>query len=141
MKCCHLLHHRNPYLKLGPFKEEVISYKPYVVIFRDFLSDSDIDNLIKVSLPNLSKARTFENVGGAQTIHDVNSGKYPRIIHKSVQAWIEDVKWPDFQSAKDYVGTSHLGIINIGLWKLNKRIALATQMNTNTQTSGTLMQV
>ena len=26
---CRLLHHLNPYLKLGPFKEEQISVKPY----------------------------------------------------------------------------------------------------------------
>ena len=32
---CRYLHHRDPYLKLGPFKEDQISAIPYVVIFRD----------------------------------------------------------------------------------------------------------
>ena len=32
---CRYLHHRDPYLKLGPFKEDQRSAIPYAVIFRD----------------------------------------------------------------------------------------------------------
>ena len=39
---CHYLHHKNPYLKLGPFKEEMIANIPYLVIFHDILSDKEI---------------------------------------------------------------------------------------------------
>ena len=67
------------------------------------------------------------------------SGKFKRVIHKTVQAWLEDVYWPPL--LEGYVGKRHNGIVNQGLWKLNKRISLATQLVTDTQTSGTLMQV
>lgn len=69
----------------------------------------------------------------------MHSGNYRRVIHKTVQAWLKDVEWPKISERK--VGKSHSGIINQGLWNLNKRISLATQLVTDTQTSGTLMQV
>ena len=39
---CRYLHHRNSYLKLGPFKEEQISSIPYSVIFHDILTDNEM---------------------------------------------------------------------------------------------------
>ena len=137
---CRFLHHGDPYLKLGPFKEDHTSTRPYAVVFRDILSDDDIDNLVESSRPNLSRKRTFDNTGGAQNVHDINSGKYRRIVHKTVQAWLQDVAWPSiFEDG--YFGKNHLGMVNPGLWKLAKRISLATQLVTDTQTGGTLMQV
>ena len=56
-----------------------------------------------------------------------------------MQAWLEDVKWPPI--TEGYVGRRHNGIINPSLWKLSKRISLATQLVTDTQTSGNMMQV
>ena len=140
LRCRHL-HHANPYLRVGPFKEEQTSAIPYVVIFHDILSEHDISVLTQESQPKLSKARTFDSTGGANTLNDINSGKRRRTVHKAVQAWIQDVEWPDLDHAKDYVGKKFKRIINLTLWKLNRRISLATQLVTDTQTSGTLMQV
>ena len=54
---CRFLHHKNPYLKLGPFKEEHVSQVPYAVVFHDILSDLEMDNLIDNARPMLSKSR------------------------------------------------------------------------------------
>ena len=54
---CRYLHHSNPYLKLGPFKEEWVSQVPYAVIFHDILSDLEMDHLIETARPILSKTR------------------------------------------------------------------------------------
>ena len=52
---CRFLHHKDSYLKLGPFKEDFISLRPYIVVFRDVLLENDIQNLIKSSIPALSR--------------------------------------------------------------------------------------
>ena len=44
---CRYLHHGNSYLKLGPFKEEQISFIPYSVVFHDILTDTEM-NFLKV---------------------------------------------------------------------------------------------
>ena len=43
---CRYLHHNNPYLKLGPFKEEMYSHIPYSVVFHDILSNTEISTFI-----------------------------------------------------------------------------------------------
>ena len=48
-KLCRYLHHKNPYLKLGPFKEELSSVKPYAVVFHDILSEAEIGIYIEFS--------------------------------------------------------------------------------------------
>ena len=139
---CQFLHHQNAYLKLGPFKEDQrIVSNLYVVVFRDLLSEHDISLLIKESQPKLSSQRSFKANGGAMSIHDLKSGNHRRIIHKLVQTWLEDVKWPTLKVAEDYVGKNFSKLISLPLWKLNRRISLATQLVTDTQTAGTLMQV
>lgn len=130
---CRYLHHLNPYLMLGPFKEDHLSSKPYIVVFRDFLSNNEIDELIEKSKPKLSEKRMFDLTG------DMNSGKYNIKVHKSVQAWLEDVKWPPVM--EKYVGNFHQGIVNSIIYRLGKKIFLATQLITSTQTSGSKIQV
>ena len=138
---CRLLHHQDPYLRIGPFKEEQMSHRPYLVVFHDILSEKDIKVLVQESRPKLSLARTFDSDGGAQTNNEIKSGKRRRQIHKTVQAWLEDVEWPSIKHPSDYVGKNYTRMVNPTLWKLNERISLATQLVSNTHTSGSVMQV
>ena len=96
----------------------------------------------ETSLPNLSRDRKFENHNsGALNRHDINSGAYRKVIHKTVQAWLLDVDWPILDKVEDYVGKNYTKMNHLILWKLNKRISLATQLKTDYHTSGTHMQV
>ena len=88
------LHHDNPYLKLGPFKEEQYSAMPYSVIFHDILSDTEINFLIEESRKNLTRTRTFDNTSGAFNKAEINSGTRRRVVHKTVQHWLEEVDFP-----------------------------------------------
>ena len=54
---CHFVHNFNPYLKLGPAQLEVYSKVPVKVMFHDVLSQKEIDYMIEISLPNLSRRR------------------------------------------------------------------------------------
>ena len=94
------------------------------------------------SLPNLSRDRRFDNHNsGALNRHDINSGAYRKVIHKTVQSWLFDVDWPILDKAENYVGKNYTKMNHLVLWKLNKRISLATQLKTDYHTSGTHMQV
>ena len=46
---CHLLHHFNPFLKLGPFKLEIILDRPYRAVLHDILTNEEIQHVIELS--------------------------------------------------------------------------------------------
>ena len=138
---CRYLHHKNPFLKLGPFLEECVSIKPYVVLLHGLLDDNEIEYLIQVSKPDLTRQRNFSNLSGASNINDIKTGRIRRIVEKSVQTWISEVQWPSLTTSDDWVGKNHLGINHPILWSLNKKISLATQLVTDTHGSATVMQV
>ena len=47
------LHHNDPYLRLGPFKYQLLSSSPHVAIFRDFFSAAECDGFIQRARNNL----------------------------------------------------------------------------------------
>ena len=47
---CHLLHHFDPFLKLGPFKLEIKLDRPYRAVFHDILTDNEIQHMIDLSI-------------------------------------------------------------------------------------------
>ena len=57
IESCKLLHHNDPYLKLGPFKVEVVRQKPYLSVFRDILTEKEMQFLIDYASPRLSRSR------------------------------------------------------------------------------------
>lgn len=54
---CKWLHHNDPYLKLGPFKTEVVRQRPYLSVFRDILTEAEMKWLVDYSSPRLSRTR------------------------------------------------------------------------------------
>ena len=144
MSPCRLLHHQNPYLKLGPFKEEQYSVAPYTVVFHDILTDAEISFLKKESTPNLSRKRNYESWdSGAIKRAEYNSGDRHRVVQQAVSAWFSDVQWPFIEKYDkfSYVGKKYLKMNYQILWKLSKRISLATQLITDTQLSGSEIEV
>ena len=129
-------------MKLGPFKEEQTSVIPYSVVFHDLLSNKEMTFLKEESKPHLSRNRTFGNLhSGAINQHQIKSGERRRIIHKTVQAWLQEVDWPLLTKVEDHVGANYLKMNYPILWKLDKKISLATQLRTDLHSSGTYMQV
>ena len=129
---CRFLHHQNPYLKLGPFKEELKSERPYAVVFHDILTDAEMDYLIKISIPKLSRKRYPNGDISRGQQHEFRSGKKIKIVHKTVQAWHLEAY---------YNQTSVPKVLDPVLWRLAIKIGLATGLKTVGQHSGTPMQV
>ena len=141
---CRFLHHGDPYLKLGPFKEEKMISRPYVVIFHDILNNKEIDYLIEEARPNLSRKRDFTKSNKvAYARHELRGNKKRRIVQKTVQAWIEEAAWDQIVHVdKNFtMNTHHKGINHQVLWDLAAKIKLATKLETQKHLSSTQMQV
>ena len=50
---CIYLHHRNPYLKLGPFKYDLLNEVPHIAMLRDFASTTDVEKTKSVAAGNM----------------------------------------------------------------------------------------
>ncbi len=137
---CRFLHHADPYLKLGPFKEEQKSERPYAVVFHDILTETEMDFLIEESTPNLSRGR-YENQDVVQVDykHELKDGKKVKIVHKTVQAWLEELEYP--KDYFTYVGNNYTAVKYPILMTLSQKIQLATQFKTLGQYSATPIQV
>lgn len=95
------LHHKNPFLKLAPFKTEQYSNNPYIILAHDILSDEEINYLITKSQNYLSKKRTLSYQSGAN-MNDIQSGRRRRMVEKSVQYWFNEAEFKPISS--DFAG-------------------------------------
>ena len=62
---CLLLHYKDPYLVMGPFKYELLSSDPHVGMFRDFMSSVECDSVVTRSRTKI-KSTPFEARGRTQ---------------------------------------------------------------------------
>ena len=99
------MHHKDSYLKLGPFKEEHITDIPSIVVFHDILTENEMTFLKEETRPYLSQKREFQHHNsGSTTNYEIKSGERRRIFHKTVQAWLREVEWPNLTTIEDYSG-------------------------------------
>ena len=64
---CHLLHHNDPYLKLGPHFLEVVNESPYVSIFHKIISKKEMNELKEIARPNYQEKNT-QKIGKSHKI-------------------------------------------------------------------------
>lgn len=149
---CHWLHQNNPYLRLNPFKIEILLNDPFRMIFHEILNEEEIDWLIQYSTPNLSKARLISQANVDPKRIGLEAEKRRRIVHKTVQCWIDDVIFTEEAKLKKdkegmfriqpYSGDQYAyTIFNQTLHKLSKKIEMATNMLVTQRWSSTKYQV
>ena len=133
---CGYLHHFDPYLRLGPFKVEVVKRSPYISILHDLLTEAEIQWMVEYSIPRLSRERDNSKLP-VEPKYVMNDKKKRRLIHKTVQCWIRDIEYDDYNEANDRFNYT----INFPLmFKLSKKLELATQMNVTGKYSATDFQ-
>ena len=54
---CVLVHHGNPFTKLGPFKIEIVYHSPFFMIIHELFTEEDINYLVDWARPRLSRTR------------------------------------------------------------------------------------
>ena len=59
--------------------------------------------------PYLSQKREFQHHNsGSTTNYEIKSGERRRIFHKTVQAWLREVEWPNLTTIEDYSGKTNV---------------------------------
>ena len=142
---CRLIHHIDPYLKVGPFRLEVHFYLPFKGTFHDFYSEKEMQWMVKSSIPLLSPSRPYKNEKKSAQDKNFHGKKIkkPRIYGKAVIAQLFDIKYTEeqifYQTSKDneplmydvkpltdpYKHT----IADTIIYQMSKRAELATQLN------------
>ena len=90
---CVMVHHNNPYTKLGPFKTEYVHHNPFFLLIHDLLTEEDMNYLKVWATPRLSRKR--DN-------YDKNTGR----VKVGKGEWVEDVSGNIVKSFKRTVGKS-----------------------------------
>lgn len=149
---CKWLHHFDPYLKLGPIKLEIAKRSPWTVVFHDLLSEKEMNFLIEYSKPRLSRNREVDASNSPGDRADILSGKSRRIVAKTVQCWLNDIVYDHGKDSvflaedvhnyvhKDVDDNFNYTVVHPIMYKLSKKIEIATQMNATGKWSATSYQ-
>ncbi len=138
---CHYLHHNDPFLRLAPFLIEVASEEPYIIVLHKFFSEAEMNYLVDTSKPKLSRTRIRDDANRGSP-HEFRSGKRRRIVHKTVQHWLQDIRYEDMGNtdlANDDTNFNYT-ILDKILFKLSKKIETATMLNATNKWSSTEYQ-
>ena len=84
-----LLHHTDPFLRLGPFKFEIIHHHPLRSIFHDFFSMKEVNWMIEYTQPRLSDKRNIP----ASSKNLKKGKKYT--VSKAVQTFFKDIEYDE----------------------------------------------
>ena len=60
---CRFQHHKDPYLQLGPFQLEELHQDPFIVSFKNFLYNNEIEVLKSLASSNLEHSRVAGTAG------------------------------------------------------------------------------
>ena len=146
---CLYMDHRDPYLKLGPFKIEVLLKYPFRMIFHDFFSQEELKWMVDYSTPRMSRKRETSPNNIGLTKAKLAEG-HTRTIHKTVQCWIPDKSFNESlevsQVGEDFVAQTlsdpYSHTINFPVMsKLATKIEWATGMTVAGRFSSTDFQV
>ena len=77
---CVLVHHKDPFTKLGPFKIEYVHHNPFFLIIHELLTEEDMDYIRIWATPRLSRERK------------ITQSNHQRIVGKSVQEGLHILK-------------------------------------------------
>ncbi len=139
---CVLLHNGNPFLRLGPFKTELISKSPYIVVFRDFILEEERQFLLEYSRPRLSKRRRADPYNEMINREAKNNEKIHKLVYKSVQCWIGELTYQKYYDNTHEMEEDHnYTIVHPNLFALTRRIELATGLNATAKYASTEYQV
>ena len=137
---CHLVHHFDKYLIIGPHNIEVLYYEPLRAIFHDFFTEKEMAWMMSYSRPRLSATRLVsEEIEKERKRNGVGM-----TVHKSVQTWFADILYDEEEiievSSEDPPYTAlplknryNFTIQHEMMNEISRRIEIATQLNLTTR--------
>ncbi len=123
-------------------------------MIHDLLTEAEIDHLIMISKPNLSRKRTYRQEELGHSPSDFRHGKRRKVIHKTVQYWFSDIEYNEeatFEKGPDDGGfdayklnpiQDQYGhtILDPVLRKMTRKLELATNTDLSSRFSSSLYQ-
>ncbi|CAG0885523.1 unnamed protein product [Darwinula stevensoni] len=113
--CTYFDHNRHPLLVIGPLKLEVMYPKPWIVIFRNFLQENEMEIIKQLAQPRLKRA----------TVQNYKSGELETATYRiSKSAWLRTEEHPviekivrriDAATDLDVETAEELQVVNYGL--------------------------
>lgn len=112
---CRYFHGHHPFLRLAPVLEEEVFAHPRILVYRHFLSDSEIETVKQLALPKLKRATVQNQFSG-----ELETANYR--ISKS--SWLKDEEHPAIskisQRIEDVTGlnmrsSEELQVVNYGI--------------------------
>ena len=79
---CMFLDQNDPFIRLGPFKLEIMHNKPYVAVFRNFMYDDEIEHFKNYASDKLHRS-------------SVQSKRSTVVTRTSKQTWLDDFRGPE----------------------------------------------
>jgi len=92
---CYYLHYGDPYLRLAPFKVEMVNVSPFVSVLRDFMHEHEADELRSVAGEHLRRSRTGASGDGRE-------GNFATVKRTSSQVWVTESVNPWIDENYDY---------------------------------------
>ena len=141
---CRLIHHFNPYMKVGPFHLEVHFYWPFRGVFHDLLIEKEMQWLVDISIPQLSASRSsMKEKKSVDTNFEKNKDSIKSNYEKSVIATLEDIEYSEEEVynkiSKDREPLKYdilppddpyrFTVRDKIMFKISKRVEIATNLN------------
>ena len=134
---CKQVHHMDPYVMMGPFKIEVASKEPLIVVFHEILTEEDSEHFLELAKPKLSRKRGY-NTDSAYSRREREEGKV-KVIYKSVQAWLDTIEFAGMEGGK--YTPNNFTILDRRAENLSSRLEKALNLNVTNQWSSHKYQV
>jgi len=133
---CRLVHHKDPFTKLGPFKLEIVHHQPFLMVIHELFTEEDTNYLVDWARPRLSRTRDIPILEDrVRRKNDWRERKTTRTVHKSVQAWMTSRMFP-----RQY-NPDNSTVLYPRAEKIASRIEKAINMNVTNQYSSSFFQM
>ncbi len=86
-KHCRRLHHKNPYLRLGPFKLEELSYEPYITVIHQLMYEDEMQHFKDYASDRLE--RSGHGNGASSTTSLKRTSKQTWLDHRYFEPKID----------------------------------------------------
>lgn len=105
----------SPFLRLAPLKMELIALDPYMVIYHDVISPSEISELQSLAVPSLKRATVFNQKSGRNNVVKTRTSKVTWLLDTLNQLTVRLNKRITDMTGFDMYGSEMLQVMNYGL--------------------------
>lgn len=105
----------SPFLRLAPLKMELVGLDPYMVLYHDVISPSEILELQSLAVPSLKRATVFQHATGRNSVVKTRTSKVTWLPDTFNELTARLNKRISDMTGFDLYGSEMLQVMNYGL--------------------------